>query len=169
MSADQTEPRKRTVTFGNFPLDTKADAIKSFINNILKDATDDLEEVFAFGKARAERGAARFKSIDKMWSFLKQRAGKNQYDFHGTTIYCNVDGPVDADSAAREKAVRKVVRAIIESNGGDGAAIKQEMEFSYKRGIVWWREERVAEWKDGHMKLKGAAEQYAEAFKTLMQ
>ena len=40
---------------------------------------------------------------------------------------------------------------------------------SYKKGVVWWKDERVAEWKDGAMELKGEAVAFEETFKALMK
>ena len=84
-------------------------------------------------------------------------------------MYCNIDTPADEETAAREKAVRNIVRTIIEKSGRDGAAIKEELEVSYKKGVVWWKDERVAEWKDGAVVLKGEAVAFEETFKALMK
>ena len=55
----KAERSSRTVTFGTFPEDTKADDIVEFMNGILKDVNEQgyLEDAFAFGeKVRGERG-----------------------------------------------------------------------------------------------------------------
>ena len=103
-----------------------------------------------------------------MWEYMKEKAGNHQHTFKDATVYCNVDAPREEADAEREKAVRKVVRTIIESNGGDGKTIKTDIETDYKKGIVWWKDERVAEWKDDKMNLKGAAASYATAFDKFM-
>ena len=165
------EERRRTVTFGTFPKDTKEVDIKAFIDQIMQPVKDDIEEVFAFGLKRAERGAARFKDDKAMWKFMTDNKGQNKHSFQdGTSIYCNVDGVAqpDSDKAQKDKAVRKVVRAIIEQNGGDGGAVKPYLDTDYHRGLVWWRDERVAEWTDGRMRLMGAGSAYQEAFDLLM-
>ena len=54
----------------------------------------------------------------------------------------------------RERAVRKLVRAIIETGGGDGAILKPDIETQYRKGIVWWHDKRVAEWSGVDMKMK---------------
>ena len=68
------------------------------------------------------------------------------------------------------RAVRKVVRTIIEAGGGDGATIKKSIDANYNLGIVMWSDARVAEWKEtdgGHMLLLGAMVQHETAFTTL--
>ena len=69
------------------------------------------------------------------------------------------------------QAVRKLVRAIIEGNGGNGADVKTQIDSKYKRGIVIWRRERVAEWSAKEQKfiLKGEGLQYQNAHDALMQ
>ena len=164
---EEQDRRKRTVTFGNFPQDTKSEEIIAFIDNVMKDEKDNLQETFAFGKKRAERGGARFASEACMWKYMTERAGKHQHDYKAGKVYCNVDGPAESSDAERERAVRKVVRVIIESNGGDGQAVKKDIETNYKREIVWWKDQRAAEWKEGRMVLMGAAAGYLEAFEAL--
>ena len=114
---------------------------------------------------RAERGAARFVSKEAMWKYMSTKAGKHQHKYADKTIYCNVDGRRDEVSAARERAVRKVVRVIIESNGGNGSEAKKSIETDYKKGIVWFYDARVAEWRYGEMVLLWDVQAYAENFK----
>ena len=49
-SGSDTEKRSRTVNFGVFPKDTKADEIKEFISNIMKDVKD-VEDFLRMGKS----------------------------------------------------------------------------------------------------------------------
>ena len=64
----------------------------------------------------------------------------------------------------------QVVRAIIETSGGDGTTVKLDIETQYRRGIVWWKETRVAEWisVDMKMKLLPSGTQFQVAFDRLM-
>ena len=64
--------------------------------------------------------------------------------------------------------MRKIVRTIIEVQGGNGKDIKAHIDTNYKKGIVWWKEKRVAEWVDGCMVLKGEAEAWKGKFNQLM-
>ena len=75
------EKRSRTVTFGPFPEDTKSDVVKSYIDDKMKDVKTDIEEIFAFGKTRAERGAARFKTGETMWKYMQANAGNHKHAF----------------------------------------------------------------------------------------
>jgi hypothetical protein len=67
--------------------------------------------------------------------------------------------------------VRKVVRAIIEHYGGDGAKVKSDMETNHKKGIVWFKGVRAAEWDadTGKMALKGETAMLQEAYDALMR
>ncbi len=174
---EDMEKKTRTVTFGQFPLDTKADEIKNFIDNILESVKGDLQETYAFGKTRAERGAARFTTKTAMWAYMTKNKGKHQHLFKGAKgeakIYCNVDdnGGVGG-GGGKVRAVRKVIRTLIETNGGNGELVKQSIETN-NRGVVRFKDERVAECieevgGDGHMKLLGAMVQHECHFKALM-
>ena len=120
-----TERIENTTSAGMSKLELE---MKAFIDGVMKDQLRDIEETFAFGKKRATRGGARFKSEKLMCSYMKEFAGAHQHDFNSTKVYCNADGPAKGtdEDIAREKAVRKVVRVIIEANGGDGKTIKKD-------------------------------------------
>ena len=63
-----------------------------------------------------------------MWDYMTSRAGEHKNKFNSDiTICCNVDGPKDDMSVERERAVRKVVRTIIEANGGNGCRVKKDI------------------------------------------
>jgi hypothetical protein len=101
------------------------------IQDQLKDAKTDLEEIYAFGKSRAERGAARFKTEEGMRKYMTSKTD-HVFEFMGKNIYTNAGGVKAAADRKREKAVRKLVRALIEKEGGDSAAVKAEIETNYK-------------------------------------
>jgi hypothetical protein len=165
------QKRKRTINFGRFPEDTKAADIENFMKEVLKDVSSDVEEVFAYGKKFAERGGARFKSEAAMWDYMTAQAGAHKHEYEGSTIYCNVDTwsqDPTSEKAMKERAVRKLVRAIIETQGGNGKAVKANIDTNYNRGIVWWMDERIAEWKDDRMQFKDAGAQFRSAFDQLM-
>jgi len=170
-SAQDCEKQSRTITFGQFPIDMQAAKVKTFIEGVLANVSEELEEVFAYGKKRAERGAARFKTEAAMWKYMTDHAGKHRHTFEGIHVYCNADGASrspDDEHARKEKAVRKVVRTLIEANGGDGQSVKQDIDTNYTKGIVWWKDERVAEWSNGAMELKGKMVPYTDAYNRLM-
>ena len=62
-----------------------------------------------------------------------------------------------------------VVRTLIEQNGGDGKTVKKNIDTAYKKGIVWFNDERVAEWEDGDMKWIRHAEKYEKAYKAFIK
>jgi hypothetical protein len=169
---EKTEKQQRTITFGTFPEDTKSESIKAFIDATLESVGPDIEEAFTYGKKFAERGAARFKTKAAMWKYMTENAGSHKHSFEGKAIYVNADGGRDRSDTDknREKAVRKLVRTVIEKNGGDGKALKSTIDTNYTRGIVRWKDARIGEWDDGSqsMILKGMAIPFKEHFEMLM-
>ena len=117
---DANEKCKRTVNFGQFPQDTKAQDIVVFFQDLLAGDMAEVEYVYAYGKNFGERGGARFRTSDAMRKYMQSHVGKHTHTFKNTKIYCNVDsrsrGPSSED-VQRERAVRKVVRALLEANG----------------------------------------------------
>ena len=66
---------------------------------------------------------------------------------HLTVIDSNVDKAArasDQDGLKRERAVRRLVRAIIETGGGNNKSVNGMLDTHYKRGEVWWQDRRVA-------------------------
>eukprot|EP00973_Karenia_brevis_P056820 7905900-Karenia_brevis.AAC.1 len=110
-------------------------------------------------------GVARFKTSEAMWQYMKQEVA---LDHDGRDIFrfadkARPDNPMDAE---REKAVRKVVRTIIECSGGNGRDVKKHIEADYKVGFVLWKEAEVAEWNSTEktMQLKGELLQHRGHF-----
>ena len=104
---------------------------------------------------------------------MREHAGGHTYDFQGTRIYCNPDSAAkdpDGEDAKRERATRKLVRAIIETQGGDGQMVKEEIDANYRKGVVWWQEVRVAEWSNTSHKLcfVGSHAEFETKFNLLM-
>jgi hypothetical protein len=176
------EKSSRTVCFGPFPQDSSAEEVKAFIDKVMTGVKDAVEETFPYGKKRAERGGARFKSKEDMWKYMTENKGRHQHQYEGkkghAKIYCNVDsaegGYKSGDPAMmKNRAMKKVVRTIIEANGGDGPSVKKTMDTSYPKGVVWWKDERVAEWTEnegtGYMKLLGYMLQHEATFKAFLK
>ena len=160
--------RRKTIYFGKFPEDTKADIIIRHVKEWTKTAEDHIEEVYALGKF-AERGAARFKSEALALDFMVQNRGMLQFDACGTKVYASPDSTHDP-APNRTKAVRKVVRMLIERNGGDGNAVKKDIATNYAKGKVWWKDCKFAEWdeKADKMMLVGEGTEYQEDYDKLM-
>ena len=81
----------------------------------------------------------------------------------------NRDIRKSAEDEARDKAVRKLVRAIIEEEGGDGSATKKNIDADYRRGIVRYKDVRVGEYTNGKMELKGDANKLEGRYSRLME
>ena len=73
-----------------------------------------------------------------------------------------------SEDEMKAKAVRKLVRTVIQENGGDGKDVKKRIDTNYPKGIVWFKDARIAEWKDGRMVFKDAGKDFKEAFEKLM-
>ena len=76
----------------------------------------------------------------------------------------------------KERAVRKVVRLLIENNEGNGEQIKKKIDAKYRWGAVWWQGEddkwqKVAQWNtsDERMTLMGVLGELGDSFNKLMQ
>ena len=104
---------------------------------------------------------------------MTDNAGQHKHSFNGRAIYANADGGKDRsdEDKKKEKAVRKIVRVIIEENGGEGTVVKTNIDTNYHRGIVWWYDARVAAWDtmEQRMVLKGASAPYQAKFDELMK
>ena len=165
------EKRQRSIVFSNFPEDTKEADITAAIWKTLKGIRAEIDEVFTYSKHDSV-GVARFKSIEGMWKYMQENAGNHRHTILGRTIYVNADrmaGPTE--DSMKDRAIRKLVRAIIEGNGGDGAEVKKHMNAKYRQGIVIWKDVRVADWsaKEQKLILKGEGLQYQNAYDALMQ
>jgi hypothetical protein len=165
------EKRKRSIVFSNFPEDTKERAIMTAIWETLDKVKVEIEEVFTYSK-HDSMGVARFKTEEGMWKYMQNNAGNHRHAILGRTVFVNADRvAAPADDEAKDRAVRKFVRAVIEGNGGDGAEVKKGINAKYRIGVVIWKDERVAEWsaKEQKLILKGEGLQYQEAHDLLMQ
>jgi hypothetical protein len=165
------EEKLRTITFGNFPEDTRSEYIIEEINKKVEAVKADLDAngVFAYGKKYAIRGGARFKTEESMMAFLRRDDTEAQFEVDGHRIYMNRDIRKSAEDEARDKAVRKLVRAIIEEEGGDGSATKKNIDADYRRGIVRYKDVRVGEYTNGKMELKGDANKLEGRYSRLME
>ena len=166
--APDVEKRSRTVYFGNFPEDTPGHVIVEFIEKWTKEFSASVQEIYSIGRI-GERGAARFVNERAMWDFMTDQKGSLKFQALDSTIYVNTDSVHDPNPA-RTKSMRKLVRAIIEVHGGDGGKIKADIVTNYRKGKVWYRGERVAEWSEAtdSMSFKPAGETYVDVFKKLI-
>ena len=131
------EERKRTLIFTNFPDDTQEDDIIKAIRDKIGGSIDDVEDVFTFSKT-GTKGAAKFNTEDLLWKYMKTNKGEHTLHYEGNRIYVAAGVPEDEK---KERAVRKVVRLLIENNGGNGEQIKKKIDAKYRWGAVWWQGE----------------------------
>ena len=139
--------------FTNFPRDTPEDFIKDTIKKKLADVEDKIEEYFAYGKY-SDAGGARFQTEEDMWSYLTKKKGDLNFELNGQIIYMGAD-KIGRDDP-RVKAIRKLVRTIIEANEGDGKGLKASGHIvaNYRIGYVLWKGGRVAEWDEGSCSVR---------------
>ena len=80
----------------------------------------------------------------------------------GRTVFVNAHrAAAPSDDEPKDRAVRKLVRAIIEGNGGDGADVKKNIDAKYWTGTEWSAKEQK-------LTLKCGGLQYQDAFHWLM-
>ena len=115
--ASPTDEKQRTLTFGNFPEDTKSEYIIAAIKKKLELVQEELDAdgVYAFGKEFAVRGTARFQTQEAM---IRKADTEKQFEVDGHRIYMNRDVTKTLEDLAREKAVWKLVKAFIAGVGG---------------------------------------------------
>ena len=107
------------------------------------------------------------KAEDDMWAFMVKNAGSHGYDLLGSKVFAYADVP--SDNPAKNKAVRKCVRAIIEFDGRNGKEVKKDMETDYGTGDIWYKDEQVAKWSEEKKELELLGSPgVAVAFRTLM-
>ena len=153
-----------------FPEDTKSERIIETIETVLKDFMHDIEDngIFAYGKKFATMGAARFKTEEAMWTYLKNDSKSKCMNIDDHVLYVNRAEQGTSDDQARTKAVRKLVRAIIEEEGG-GAHTKTKIDTNYRRGTVWYHDVRMGDFRDGQMMLTNNGAKFSAKFKQLME
>ena len=105
---------------------------------------------------------------------MQANAGNHRHTILGRTIYVNAGRmAAPADDVNKDFAVWKIVRAIIEANGGDSTATKgkKQIDATYRKNLATWRHVRVAEWSPIQQKLilEGDGLQYQSAYDVFMQ
>ena len=91
------------------------------------------------------------------------------FEVDGKRIYINRDIRKTPDEESKDKALRKLVRAIIEEEGGNAAATRSLIDANYRKGIVRYKEVRVGEYIDGKMHLKNDGQKLEERYTKLME
>ena len=168
-AAKRMEQNSRTLKFTNFSEDTPASTIIQAIEERIKDTRSEIEEVFAFGRY-ADADGARFKTEEGLGAFLDGSGADLSFDHGGKKIYVGA-ARVGGDTP-KERATRKVVRAIIEANGGNGRALKADghVYANYGRGFVIWKGTRVAAWNESSETMEFSQEgaEFEQSFRKLL-
>jgi hypothetical protein len=166
----RNEEMSRTVVFGGYGAGSAAADIVKHLTEIAEEAKVEkqVEDIFAFGRKWANGGGLRFKSTKDMWDYMKSKRGEHVHEYKGGRIYGRV-GFVEDENAERSKAMRKAVRAMIETEEGTAGDIKDNMTARYSTGVLLYKGNKIAEWKAGvTMEWHGmekAASKYEELIK----
>ena len=174
------EARSRTIYFGRFPDNTSSEDIAEFMKTRLGSFIDkvDNDGICANGKPIATSGSVRFKTEVNMWDFLPANKGHLNHVFREgvSKVYINTDDAASGQDPARSKAMRKITRAVIETVGGDGEALKNErLSRDYRKGVLKLKSmdgtwEEIASWSEDkqEMEFKTAGQRFLQAFLGLM-
>ena len=167
--ASDADKKRRTIRFGKYADETKAETIKKHLGDVVGER-EDVEEIFAYGKVFALWGGVRFKTVDAMWQYMTANAGDHRHDFEAGVVQAKPykeGGDSDCD-----KAVKKLTRAIIEEVGGDGKTVRKNIDPDYRSGIVRYQEKgewsKIGEWDKIAMSIKPASERFVVRFRNLM-
>ena len=174
--AIEDDEKSRTITFGNWPTGTASQTIVDFIDTHMKNSKDDLVEdegTFAFGKQTASRGAARFKTTALMLKYLRKQETNTKIKTDNMTIYINRDIHKPQEEIDKDRAIRKLVRTVIETETAAGTtdtdATRRSIDAKYGKGIVNYKGIKIGEYKNGKMELFGEAKSLKPKFDELME
>ena len=166
--------KARTIAFETWAAGTESKTIKKTIEEFMEMDKDDLDGdggSFALGEPYAVRGAARFKMEDLIWKFMRDPSQMKKFDVDGNTYYINRDIHQPAEDITRERAVRKLLRAIIETEGGNAttqAATRKSISAKYELGLVFYKGKKVGSYLEGKMSLTEEGQELQGKFDTLM-
>ena len=104
-----------------------------------------------------------------MLAYKRKTHTEKQFEVDGHRIYMNKDATKTPEDLAREKAVRKLVKAFIVGVGGDAELTKKDLHTDYRKGVVWYKEVRVGEYAGGKMHLKGEGTKVEALFSNYME
>ena len=170
---DEQEEKSRTLTFCNWPKGTESSTIKDFIGKVLKDHVGDLDDdngIFTFGRETARRGAARFKTVALMLKYMRRPEMCWKLMVDDLTIYINRDVHKPQETINKDRAMRKLIRAIIEevTAGTQGEVTRKLIETKYGRGLLIYKGVKVGAYADGKLELLGDGAKLRKRFDDLM-
>lgn len=119
---------------------------------------DESSGTFAFGRETATRGAARFKTVALMLKYIRRPEMSWKLKVENLTIYINQDAHKPQEVINKDRAVRKLVRTIIDAEvttGTQGEVTRKFIEAKYGRGVVSYKGIKVGAFTDGKIELLG--------------
>jgi hypothetical protein len=170
--ATKSEEMARTVTVGSYGDATTSEEIVRHLTTLTEKMDEEVDEIFAFGRKYAERGAIRFKTEEHMWEYMMKFKGQHRHLWKEgrASVYLSV-AKRDEEDSKMTKAMRKATRAVIETMPGTAEATKEELTTNYKTGFLkhggvlwaqWSEEDGKLNWKEGVEEAKRAAGRYEE-------
>lgn len=109
---------------------------------------------------------ARFETVECMWNYVVSEVGKQKLEFEGRRIYA--EGRRGCKTGAHS---RKTVHLLIKHGGGDGEAMKKDLDISCRQGTVWKGDTQLADWNKKEQKriLMGEAAKFTTKFGNMME
>ena len=128
----------RTVVIGGFVKDTPRGEVKDFIEKWIVGKQAGVDEVYAYMFGNV--GFVRFLTDKAMWDFLKEANQRPKPKFGEKEVWISVSkSPAERKKA---KTLGRFKRVLIES----GLSVPLDVQIDYRRGLVFLRGARVAEW-----------------------
>jgi hypothetical protein len=138
-NTSQTDKMSRTAVVGGFGPDTPKDQVIEYLKkHIVKDVAG-IEEAYAYSFGNV--GFVRFSSIDALFQFLKKMNSKDKPQINGRSVWISTSK--SPEERTKSKHLSKFKRVLLDT----GLAEADSVKIDYKRGIVFVKGVRVAEWK----------------------
>ena len=129
----------RTAVVGGFGRDTPKEEVVKFTKDmVIKDALG-VEEVCAYNYGSV--GFIRFESRDAMFKFLKDGNAKPNPTTNGKSIWISTSK--SPEERIKAKNLGRFKRVLVETGLAEAVGVR----IDYKRGLVFVKQVRVAEWK----------------------
>ena len=128
----------RTVVIGGFERDTPKDIIVEFMNKNILNNVPNIEEAFAYNFGSI--GFVKFQHREAMFKFMKDVSNKEKPTVNGKQIWITTSKTPEERKKA--KHLSKFKKVLIET----ALATASDVNIDYKRGIIFVKQIRVAEW-----------------------
>ena len=128
----------RTAVVGGFSRDTPKGEVIEFLNKKLLEGVEGVDEAYAY--AYGSVGFIRFNSKEHMYKFLKDIGQTRKPQINGKDIWISTSKTPEERKKA--KSLGKFKRVLIETK----LAEPMDVKIDYKRGIIFVKRVRIAEW-----------------------